>query len=118
MFKRLLPLIILAVGVLVFIALKASRPEPAEATATKRSWRVKVQAIKPGSQVPVLPQYGEVLALDQQTITATLAGRVAERPASEGMSVKQGDLLLALDEADIGPVLAQARAQIGRASCR
>lgn len=112
MLKRLLPLIILAVGVLVFITLKATRPEPAEVTATERSWRVEVQAIKPGSQLPVLPLYGEVLAPDQQTITATLAGRVAERPVSEGMSVKQGDLLLALDEADIGPVLAQARAQV------
>ena len=112
MLKRLLPLIILAVGVLVFIALKATRPEPAEVTATERSWRVEVQAITPGSQVPVLPLYGEVLAPDQQTITATLAGRVAERPVSEGMSVKQGDLLLALDEADIGPALAQARAQV------
>lgn len=112
MLKRLLPLIILAVGVLVFITLKATRPEPAEVTATERSWRVEVQAITPGSQVPVLPLYGEVLAPDQQTITATLAGRVAERPVSEGMSVKQGDLLLALDEADIGPVLAQARAQV------
>jgi len=112
MLKRLLPLIILAVGVLVFIALKATRPEPAEVTATERSWRVEVQVITPGSQVPVLPLYGEVLAPDQQTITATLAGRVAERPVSEGMSVKQGDLLLALDEADIGPALAQARAQV------
>ena len=112
MLKRLLPLIILAVGVLVFITLKATRPEPAEVTATERSWRVEVQAIKPGSQVPVLPLYGEVLAPDQQTITATLAGRVAERPVSEGMSVKQGDLLLALDEADTGPALAQARAQV------
>ena len=112
MLKRLLPLIILAVGVLVFIALKATRPEPAEVTATERSWRVEVQAITPGSQVPVLPLYGEVLAPDQQTITATLAGRVAERPVSEGMSVKQGDLLLALDEADIAPALAQARAQV------
>ncbi len=112
MFKRLLPLIILAVGVLVFIALKATRPEPAEVMATERSWRVQVQAIEPASGVPVLPLYGEVLAPDQQTITATLAGRVAERPVSEGMSVKQGDLLLALDEADTGPALAQARAQV------
>lgn len=112
MFKRLLPLIILAVGVLVFIALKATRPEPAEVMATERSWRVQVQAIEPASGVPVLPLYGEVLAPDQQTITATLAGRVAERPVSEGMNVKQGELLLALDEADTGPALAQARAQV------
>src|SRR5690554_2302980 len=112
MLKRLLPLIILAVGVLVFITLKATRPEPAEVTATERSWRVEVQAVKPGSQLPVLPLYGEVLAPDQQTITATLAGRVAERPVSEGMNVKQSELLLALDEADTVPALAQARAQV------
>src|SRR5690554_1410218 len=112
MFKRLLPLIILAVGVLVFIALKATRPEPAEVMATERSWRVQVQAIEPASGVPVLPLYGEVLAPDQQTITATLAGQMAERPVSEGMNVKQGELLLALDEADTGPALAQARAQV------
>lgn len=112
MFKRLLPLIIIAAGIAGFMILKATRPEPAQVTATERSWRVQVQPIEPASRVPVLPLYGEVMAPDQQTITATLAGRVAQRPVSEGMAVREGDLLLALDEADIGPALAQASSQV------
>ncbi|KPQ30568.1 MAG: Multidrug resistance efflux pump [Marinobacter excellens HL-55] len=112
MFKRLLPLFILAAGVAGFMILKATRPEPAEVTATERSWQVAVQEVQPASRVPVLQLYGEVVAPDQHNITATLAGRIAERPAREGARVKQGDLLLALDEADIKPVLTQARSQV------
>lgn len=112
MLKRLIPLIIIAAGIAGFMILKATRPEPAEVTATERSWRVEVQPIEPASRVPVLPLYGEVVAPDQQNITATLAGRIAERPAAEGARVAQGDLLLALDAADIEPVLAQAQSQV------
>ncbi|WP_372964823.1 efflux RND transporter periplasmic adaptor subunit [Marinobacter sp.] len=112
MLKRLLPLIIIAVGIAIFMVLKATRPEPVEVLAMERSWRVEVQRIEPASRVPVLSLYGEVMAPDQQTITATLAGRVAQRPVSEGMSVKQGQLLLSLDEADIAPALTQAQAQV------
>ncbi|WP_323750155.1 efflux RND transporter periplasmic adaptor subunit [Marinobacter sp.] len=112
MLKRLIPLAIIAVGVVGFMILKATRPEPAEVAATERSWRVEIQRVEPASRAPVLSLYGEVVAPDQQTITATLAGRVAQRPVSEGMVVQQGDLLLALDEADTRPALAQARAQV------
>ncbi|AOY89195.1 RND transporter [Marinobacter salinus] len=112
MSKRLLPLIILAVGVLGFLILKMTRPEPAEVTATERSWRVEVQTIEPGSHTPVLPLYGEVMAPDQVNVTATLAGRIGARPVSEGESVTTGDLLVALEDADINPALAQAEAQV------
>lgn len=112
MSKRLFPLIILAVGVLGFLALKMTRPEPAEVSATERSWRVDVQAVEPGTHTPLLPLYGQVVAPEQLTVTATLAGRIAERPVSEGERVQAGDLLVALDDADIGPVLAQAQAQV------
>ena len=112
MYKRFVPLLILAAGIAGFIVLKATRPEPAQVAATERSWRVEVQVVAPGTGVPVLPLYGEVVAPDQQTVAATMAGRIAERPAAEGARVSRGDLLLALDEADIEPALAQARAQV------
>lgn len=112
MYKRLIPFLIVAVGVAGFMLLKATRPQPPEVSASERSWRVQVQEVLPDTGVPLLPLYGEVVAPDQQTITATLAGRVAERPAAEGSRVRQGELLLALDEADIEPALAQARAQV------
>jgi len=112
MIKKLLPLLIVAAGVAVFITLKATRPEPPEASATERSWRVEVQNVKPDRHVPVLRLYGEVVAPEQQTFTATLAGRIAEKSVAEGQRVAEGTLLMAVDTADIEPVLAQARSQV------
>ena len=71
-----------------------------------------MQEIRPAKATPVLPLYGEVVAPDLQTITATLAGRIDRLPVREGQQVSEGDLLVALDAADIEPVLAQARAQV------
>lgn len=112
MSKRLIPLLILAVGIAGFILLRMTRPEPAEVSATERSWRVQVQQVEPGTHTPVLPLYGEIVAPEQLTVTATLAGRIGARPVSEGQRVSQGDLLVALDNDDIAPALAQAESQV------
>lgn len=112
MSKRLIPVIILAVGVLGFLFLKMTRPEPAQVSATERSWRVQVQVVEPGAHTPVLPLYGEVVAPEQVSVVATLAGRIGERPVTEGQRVNAGELLVALDALDIEPVLAQAKAQV------
>jgi len=112
MLKRLLPLIILAIGVAGFIFLRATRPEPAEVSASERSWRVEVQTVQPATHTPILPLYGAIVAPEQVDITATLAGQVAQRPVAEGEQVRKGDLLLALSEDDIAPGLAQAEAQV------
>ena len=112
MSRKLLPLLMIALGIAGFLLLKVTRPEPAEVSATERSWLVQVQEIRPAKATPVLPLYGEVVAPDLQTITATLAGRIDRLPVREGQQVSEGDLLVALDAADIEPVLAQARAQV------
>lgn len=112
MLKRLIPAVIIAIGIAGFAFLKMTRPEPAEVTATERSWRVQVQTLEPGTHTPVLPLYGELVAPEQVTVTATLPGRIGARPVTEGERVNAGDLLVALSEADIEPALAQARAQV------
>lgn len=112
MYKRFTPLIILVVGILGFLFLKMTRPEPAQVSATERSWRVQVQAVEPGTHTPVLPLYGEMVAPEQVSVVATLAGRIGERPVAEGQRVSAGDLLVALDAQDIEPALAQAKAQV------
>ena len=112
MSKRLFPLIILAIGVLGFLALKMTRPEPAEVSASERSWRVSTKVVEPNSHTPLLPMYGQVVAPEQLNVTATLAGQIGARPVSEGERVRAGELLVALDDADIQPVLAQAQAQV------
>lgn len=112
MSKRLIPVLIIAAGIAGFLLLKMTRPEPEQVSASERSWRVEVQVVEPATHTPVLPLYGEVLAPEQLTVTATLAGRIGERPVTEGQRVAEGDLLVALDDADIQPALAQAEAQV------
>ncbi len=112
MSRRFLPLLILVAGIAGFLLLKLTRPEPAVVTAAERSWRVQIEPVKPGTHRPVLSLYGEVVAPEQLTVTATLAGRIAERPVREGQRVAAGDLLVALDQADIQPALIQAEAQV------
>lgn len=112
MVKRFLPLVIIAIGVLGFVLLRMTRPEPAQVAATERSWRVNVEQVEPGAHTPVLPLYGELVAPEQVMVTATLAGQIAQRPVTEGQRVQAGDLLVALDPADVEPALAQARAQV------
>lgn len=110
--RRLLPLFILLLGIAGFIVLKMTRPEPAQVSATERSWQVAIQVIEPASHTPILPLYGAIVAPEQVQVTAALAGEVAARPVSEGERVAAGELLVALAEADVAPVLAQARAQV------
>ncbi|RBW51896.1 efflux RND transporter periplasmic adaptor subunit [Marinobacter sp. F3R11] len=112
MSKRLIPIIILAVGVLGFLFLKMTRPEPVQVSATERSWRVEVQVVEPEVHTPLLPLYGEVVAPEKMSVVATLAGRIAERPVAEGQRVSAGDLIVALDPLDVEPALAQAKAQV------
>ncbi|WP_163560284.1 HlyD family efflux transporter periplasmic adaptor subunit [Halomonas sp. NO4] len=112
MFKRLLPLLILAIGVAGFMALRLTRPEPAEVTAQERSWRVETLTVALAEHTPVLPLFGEVVAPERIEVVAPLAGRIAKRPVREGQRVEAGALLVALDEADTQPPLRQAEAEV------
>jgi len=112
MVRRILPLLILAIGIGGFILMKASRPEPEAVSASERAWLVQVMAIQPRDHAPVLPLYGELLAPDQTRISAPLGGRIGERPVREGQRVAEGELLVAMDSADVQPQLDRAAADV------
>ncbi len=112
MLKRLLPVLILAIGVAGFMALRLTRPEPDEAVPQERSWRVEAMMVAYSEHVPVLPLFGEVVAPDRVSLVAPMAGRIAERPVREGQRVAAGTLLVALDDADVLPPLRQAEAEV------
>ena len=112
MLRRLLPLLILALGVAAFLWLRATRPESPGVTPEERSWHVETLAATLEPRAPVLPLYGEITAPDMLTVTAPLAGRIAERPVREGQRVARGERLVALDDADVTPPLRQAEAEV------
>ena len=112
MARRFLPLLILAIGIGGFVLLKASRPEPEAVSASERTWLVQTMLIQPAEYVPVLPLYGQLLAPDQVQINAPLAGQIDERPVGEGQRVTRGELMVAMDSADVQPQLDRARAEV------
>lgn len=112
MFKRLIPLLILAIGAGGFLLLKLTRSEPEAVAPRERSWRVEVMVVEPAVRAPVVPLYGEVVAPAQTLVSATLAGRIDSRPVRDGQQVVEGDLLVALDKADVEPALEQAEADV------
>lgn len=112
MLKRLLPLLILALGIAGFMALRLTRPEPPPAQPEERSWRVEAMAVAPAERVPVLPLFGELVAPERVRLVAPVAARVAERPVRDGQRVEAGELLVALDDADLLPPLHQAEAEV------
>lgn len=112
MLKRLIPLIILALGIAGFMALRLTRPEPVPVEAQERSWPVEALPVSLGEHVPLLPLFGEVVAPEMVDLVAPVAARVAARPVRDGQRVSQGELLVALDEDELLSPLRQAKAEV------
>lgn len=116
--KRTLPLIIVGIGILGFILLRITRPEPEPATPTERSWRVETLTITPQQLQASLTLYGTLESPERFTVVAPLAGRIAALPARDGQPVNAGEPLLELDQADIQPRLLQAEADLADAEAQ
>jgi len=112
LFKRLLPLLILAVGVVGFLLLKATAPTRPVPEPTERAWLVETLAIEIDTHAPVLTLYGKVEAPDQFSAVAPTAARVEQVLVRDGDRVQTGQLLLTLDEDDFRPRVTQAQADV------
>lgn len=103
--------VLLGVGVGVFAMLQATRiePEPIEQSLQP----IRVQAIEAPERV--LPRaiegFGTARAMDAAVISAQVAARVVERPASAepGNAVAQGELIVQLESTDF-----ESRVESGR----
>jgi multidrug efflux pump subunit AcrA (membrane-fusion protein) len=110
--KIILPLLILALGIGGFAALKATRPKPPVAQAQEPVWRVKAVGVERVTANPVLSLNGKVESPDQTQAAAPGVGRVLAVRVREGQLVAKGQLLLELDPRDFQPKVEQARGQV------
>ena len=112
MLRKILPLVILALGIGGFLVLQATRPRPAPAAPQERVWRIDTMTVSPGLYSPELRLFGRVEAPDRIRAAAPVAGRLLEVKVRDGELAQQGALLARLDPADLEPRLAQARADL------
>jgi len=112
LFRRLLPVLIIAIAVLGFVLLKATKPKLPAAKPVERAWRINVLTVHPGTHHPVLTLYGKIDAPDKFTAVAPKTARVSLLPVQDGEHVTKGQLLVRLDPSDFDPAVRQADASV------
>ena len=110
--KILFPIVILAVGVGGFAALKATRPKQTPVPPTEQVWRVETITVEPAALSPQLTLYGKVESPELTRAAAPGVGRVSRVLVLEGQPVRRGQLLLELDPRDFEPRVVQAQGQV------
>jgi len=116
--RRILPLLILLLGIAGFVALRATRPKPEAVESRERVWRVETLEVAPGDHRPLLTLFGRVEAPDRVRAAAPVAGRLMEVRVRDGDRVAAGEVLARLDPRDLEPRLAQARAEVDKERLR
>lgn len=110
--KRILPLIIIAVGIIIFIILKITQPSSPPAPHKERAWQIQTMLANPQRLSPSLTLYGQIETPALVNAAAPKNSRVTSIQVREGDSIKKDQLLISLDERDFKPRLAQAKAKV------
>lgn len=107
-------LLLLAITLLIFIALIASRPEKAGTLRAAIIPSVVVVQVRHSDLRPQLKVSGRLQPRLAATLSAEVAGRVVERAAEPGQEVAAGALLLRLEEGDYRDALTRAESQLAQ----
>ena len=113
MFKRaILPFVILLIAILVFWALKASKPEKALVDKPEKVWRVSTIAVSYQDIAPELTLYGRVETPRLARLNAAVTSDVQRVTILEGSIVDAGEVLVQLDNSDVSLVIEQRQADV------
>ncbi len=110
--RFLAPLLILALSISGFIALKMSRESPPLIQSDEVVWRVGSIIATPDLNRPQLTLYGVTEAATFSEIRSTLTAEVTTVPVHEGELVDEGTLLVELDPRESLLLVQQRQAEI------
>ncbi|KGM06788.1 Membrane fusion protein of RND family multidrug efflux pump [Methylophaga thiooxydans] len=102
MFKKIaLPFIIIIAAVVIFSALKLTRPETAVREPVEKSWLVEAVTAEFTTIAPDITIYGRVETPRDAMLKASLEADVEQVLVLEGDNVRSGQRLLKLDDTDV-----------------
>lgn len=110
--KFLLPIVLLAGGVMVFQYLTENKASTAVPAPKEKTWSVQVAELQAGRYAPEIQVQGRVEAPDRYRAAAPGAGWVEAVNVREGDQVQAGDILIKLDPRDFTTALTQAQAEL------
>ena len=120
LWRRALPLLILAGAAGLLVLLVATRPRLTPEPPPERVWTVETAVVAFADIRPQLQVFGEVVPARKVELRALVAGEIVETGDGfrEGGIVATGDLLAAIDPFDYEAALDEARAQLDEARAR
>lgn len=118
LFKRLLPVLILAVAVLITFTLIKTRQSPAAQEPSTKRWNVTAIALEATRASPELILYGQFEPPQTTHLSSALSADVSQILASEGDTLSKGSLLLKLDDREVSLQLRQRRADLAAVNAR
>ena len=110
--KRLLPLVIIGVALLIAAILVATRPKATPVEVEEKAWLVGLETVRLQTLAPTLTLYGKVESLWSSELTAGVAADVLEVKVIDGDRFSGGDVLLLLDDRDSRLRMAQREAEL------
>lgn len=118
--KTLAPIFVLALAIVSFAGLKATKPEVPQRPAQERVWAVRAIEADVTSFRPELVLYGRSVAGRRVELRSLVAGEVIETGVNlrEGGEVAKGDVLLRIDPFQYEGKLVEARAKLAEARAK
>lgn len=115
---RLLPILVLTMGVLAMILLIVTKPKPETKELTEKVWNIRAQPATHKTHQPVLSVFGEITAGQEIQLRSLVAGDVVEVGGNfrNGGVVSKGDLLLVIDDFDYQAAVDDLAARIAETS--
>lgn len=110
--KFVLPILIIAIALGLFQALKASKPERAKPELKEKVWQVEVVLASKQNISPELTLYGRVESPELLNAAAPGGGIVSRVLVQNGSRVQKGEVLVQMDRRDFESVMVQARSDL------
>ncbi len=110
--RRILPILILAVGAGGLVALVNSKPQREALKAQEKAWVIDVLTTEPATATPQLSLYGRVRSPRTANMSAAVTADVRSVDVLEGQYVKSGETMVVLDDREAGLLRAQRAAEM------
>jgi HlyD family secretion protein len=110
--KFVLPILVIAIALGLFQALKASKSDRDKPELKEKVWQVDVVLANKQNISPELTLYGRVESPELLHAAAPAGGVISQVLVQNGTRVQQGDILLQMDRRDFESVMVQARSDL------
>jgi len=118
--KTLAPVLVLALSIVTFVGLKATKPEVPQRLAHEQVWAVKAIEADVKTYRPELILYGRTVAGRRVDLRSLVAGEVTQTGTHlrEGGIVSNGEFLLRIDPFQYEGKLVEAKAKLAEARAK